>query len=195
MIAALVLAAGRSRRMGVQKLLLPLGGQPVIARIVDKVLRSPVDKVLVVVRQGDESVARALGGRKVRFVANPHAEGEMLSSVRCGLLAVPAEADGVLIVLGDQPGISREVVAELVRTFQAGSRGIVVPTCGGQRGHPLLVATRYRDEILSRYDDTGLRGLLRAYPEDVWEVEVSTPKIFDDMDTPEDYRRMAALDY
>lgn len=194
MISAVVLAAGESRRMGVQKLLLPVSGQPMIVRIVDEVLSSPVDEVLVVLRQGERDVARAIGDRRVRFVVNPHEESEMLSSVRCGLTALSPEAVAALIVLGDQPGISREVVAALVQDFQSGSAGIVVPTFGGRRGHPLLLSIRYRQEILSQYDETGLRGLPRAHPADVQEVEVSTPEVLADIDLPEDYRRTASAE-
>ena len=175
-------AAAASRRMGVQKLLLPVRGQPMIVQI--------VDEVLVVLRQGERDVARALGDRRVRLVVNPYMEGEMLSSVRCGLSALSPESVAALIVLGDQPGIRREVVAALVDSFRSGGEGIVVPTFDGRRGHPLLLAIRYREEILNQYDETGLRGLLQAHAKDVREVEVATPAVLDDIDLPEDYRRL-----
>jgi molybdenum cofactor cytidylyltransferase len=190
MVCALVLAAGRSRRMGAQKLLLPVGGQPAIARIVDEVLRSPVDHVLVVIGHQGDRITEALAGRRVSFVANADAEGEMLSSVRCGLRAMPEACVAVLLVLGDQPGITAEVIATLVRAFRTAGRGIVVPTYGGRRGHPLLFAVHYRDEILNHCEEVGVRGLLQAHPEDVLEVEVATPGVLEDMDVPEDYRRM-----
>jgi len=178
--------------MGVQKLLLPVRGKPAITRIVDEVLASPVDQVFVVIGDDGGRITEALAGRHVHFVTNPHAEGEMLSSVRCGLLAMPQECRTVLVALGDQPGITADVVAVLVRAHRDAGRGIVVPTHGGRRGHPLLFAIHYRDEILSRYDQVGLRGLLQAHPEDVLEVEVPTPGVLEDMDVPEDYRRAAA---
>jgi len=190
MISAIVLAAGRSRRMGAQKLLLPLGGQPVIARIVDEVLGSPVDEVVVVVGKDGQQVERALEGRPVRLVVNPDFTGDMLSSVRCGITAMSPQHEAALIVLGDQPGISPSLVIELVRGFRAGSRAVVVPTYGGRRGHPILLAATYRDEILRDYDAVGLRGLLQAHADDVLELEVSTPAVLEDMDVEEDYRRM-----
>ena len=140
MIYAMVLAAGRSRRMGAQKLLLPLGDRPVIARIVDEVLSSPVDRVFVIVGPDGNGIAEALAGQCVDFVTNPDAEGEMLSSVRCGLRAMPEDCTAVLVVLGDQPGITADVVAMLVQAFQTSGRGIVVPIYGGRRGHPLLLS-------------------------------------------------------
>ena len=191
MITAILLAAGRSRRMGTQKLLLPLGDKPMIARIAEEVLASPVDDVVAVVRRGDPQVADAIAGRAVRVIANPDDDGDMLSSVRCGLRALPAGCDAVLVVLGDQPGISRETVADLVRVFRRADRGIVVPTFEGRRGHPILFSTRYCREVLLRHDDRGLRGLLEAHSGDVLEVESMRPEVVEDMDTPADYRRIS----
>jgi len=185
----MILAAGQSRRMGAQKLLLPLGDRPVIARIVDEALRSPVDRVYVIVGPDGSHIADVLAGRRIEFVTNPDAEGDMLSSVRCGLRAMPEDCNAVLVVLGDQPGVTADVIAMLVQAFQTSGRGIVVPIHSGRRGHPLLLAMHYRGEILNRYQDVGLRGLLYAHPEDVFEVEVATPNVIEDMNLPEDYER------
>ncbi|MGD0655082.1 MAG: nucleotidyltransferase family protein [Thermoguttaceae bacterium] len=193
MIHAMILAAGRSRRMGAQKLLLPLGDRTVIARIVDEVLRSPVDRVFAIVGPEGNGVIEAISNKCVDFVTNPDIQGEMLSSVRCGLCAMPDDCTAVLVVLGDQPGIAADVIALLVRAFQTSGRGIVVPIHGGRRGHPLLMSMHYRDEILNCYQDVGLRGLLHAHPEDVSEVEVAAPDVIEDMDVPEDYERAVSL--
>jgi molybdenum cofactor cytidylyltransferase len=192
MIAAVVLAAGRSRRMGTQKLLLPLAGQPVIARIVDQLAASPVAPIVVVVGADKDRIAAALADRPVALVENPDPDGEMLGSVRCGLGAVAADCDAVLVVLGDQPGLTSELVVSLVRAFRTSGRGIIVPAHRGKRGHPILIAMKYREEITTCYDDVGLRGLMTAHPEDVFEVEVASPQMLADMDLPEDYRRAAS---
>jgi molybdenum cofactor cytidylyltransferase len=189
MICAVVLAAGQSRRMGVQKLLLPIDGQPLIARVVDQVLSGPAERVFVVVGADAAAIVAALAERPVHFVYNPAAEGAMLGSVRCGLQALPPECAAVLVVLGDQPDIGAAVMAQLVEAFRAGRGGIVVPVHRGRRGHPLLFAIRYRDEILRTYDDSGLRGLLQAHPDDLYEVAVDGPGVLEDLDVPEDYRR------
>jgi molybdenum cofactor cytidylyltransferase len=189
MICAIVLAAGESRRMGSHKLLLPFGSTTVIAHIVDQLLRSVVNKVLVVVGHDEERVAEQLPGSSVEVVTNPNYKAGMLSSVRCGLQALPQECETVMVALGDQPAITSELVDEMVRLFSATDKGILVPLYRGRRGHPLLFSARYRDEILTRYDDVGLRGLLRAHPDDVLDLEVSTPAVLSDMDYPEDYRR------
>jgi molybdenum cofactor cytidylyltransferase len=196
MICAIVLAAGRSERMGTQKVLLPWRGQPLISRVVDELLRSPLGQIIVVVGRDAELIQQALAGRAVTFVANPDPVGDMLSSVRCGLRALPATCEAVLVALGDQPGVTSKLVGELIRAFREPTpdvemRGkqIVVPVHAGRRGHPLLFTARFRDEILTRYDEVGLHGLLTAHPDEVLEVEVSTATELEDMDTPEDYQR------
>ncbi len=123
MICTMVLAAGRSRRMGAQKLLLPLAGRPVIARIVDEVLRGPVDRVFVIVGPDGGRIADALAGRRVEYVINTDPEAEMLSSVRCGLRTMPEDCDAVLVVLGDQPGVTAEVIAALVQAHKTSGAG------------------------------------------------------------------------
>jgi molybdenum cofactor cytidylyltransferase len=189
MICAVVLAAGGSRRMGTQKLLLPFAGQTVIAHIVDEVRGGPVGRILVVVRKDDEGVSAALTGRTYSAVVNPHPDGDMLSSVRCGLAALPPECTAVLVVLGDQPAITSDLIGRMVATYQTCGRGIVVPTHNGRRGHPLLFSTRYRDEILAGHEQTGLRGLLQTHPDDVFELGTATPAVLADMDHPADYLR------
>jgi molybdenum cofactor cytidylyltransferase len=191
MNAAIVLAAGESRRMGAQKVLLPLGGVPVVARIVDQLEASMIDAIIVVVGHEGDRVAEALAGRAVSFVTNAaYATGGMLSSVRCGLRALPAACEAVLVALGDQPSISFRVVNAMARSFARRKKGIVVPVHRGERGHPLLFAARYASEILESYEDTGLRGLLAAHPDDVLELEIADQSILADMDTPDDYHRM-----
>jgi molybdenum cofactor cytidylyltransferase len=189
MICAVVLAAGNSNRMGTQKLLLPLGDKPVIARVVDELLLGPVKNVLVVVGRDGEKIKQVLQGREVTFVLNPDPEGDMLSSVRCGLRALPEACEAVLVALGDQPAINHELIGELIRAFHQRGRGIIVPAHGNHRGHPILFASHFSEEVLTRYDGVGLHGLLDAHPDEVFKVPVSTASVLEDMDTPEDYER------
>jgi len=190
MLSALLFAAGRSRRMGMQKLLLPWRGKPMVAHVVDELLRSPVEDVVVVVGSDGKPIRDAIADRQVRVVINPQPEAEMLDSVRCGLRAISEDVSAVVVALGDQPGITAEVVETLTQCFQTMGRGIVVPVYQGKRGHPLLFSTAYRDEILARHEGRGLRGLLDAHPEDVYELEVGTSGVLQDVDSREDYRRM-----
>jgi molybdenum cofactor cytidylyltransferase len=192
MICAIVLAAGLSRRMGVQKLLLPFGGKTVIAHIVDQLLESMVDKVYVVTGHQAERISRELSGRPVSTVNNPDYESGMLSSVRCGLRALPEQCRGVLVALGDQPAITSKLVDRMLQSFAAAEKRILVPFYDGKRGHPILFSEVYREEILTHYDSVGLRGLLHAHPDEVFELAVSTSAVLSDMDVPQDYRRELA---
>jgi molybdenum cofactor cytidylyltransferase len=189
MISAIVLAAGHSRRMGTQKLLLPVRGEPMIAVVVDELLHSPVDEVIVVTGKAGSAVGAALADCDVRLVVNADQDSEMLQSVRCGLTAVSADAEAVVIALGDQPAITTDVVGELIRAYHSTGHRIVVPKYEGKRGHPLLISMRHRDEILEYYTGRGLRGVLETHPEEVFELEVNDAGVLEDIDVPEDYRR------
>jgi molybdenum cofactor cytidylyltransferase len=189
MICAIVLAAGRSERMGTQKLLLPLGGKPVIARVVDELSCSPVDEIFVVVGSEGERLRETLIGKRVRFVENPDTAGDMLGSVRCGLRALPKDCKAALVALGDQPGITTALVDELSRCFHQGEANIVVPTCNGHRGHPVLISSQYFDEVMASHTTTGLRGFLNAHSKETLSVAASEVAAMDDMDTPADYDR------
>ncbi len=190
MICAIVLAAGRSSRMGAQKLLLEFAGTTVIGHIVDQLLASRIDSIHVVVGHQGDRVAEELTGRNVSIVVNPNPQAGMLSSVRCGLGALQPECDAALVALGDQPTISATLVDRMIQTFASGEEGIVVPVHDRRRGHPLLFRAGYRDEILTHYDDVGLRGLLRAHRDDIIELPADSDAVLSDMDYPDDYDRM-----
>ncbi|MGA2256998.1 MAG: nucleotidyltransferase family protein [Thermoguttaceae bacterium] len=193
MIVAVVPAAGQSRRMGVQKQLLPFAGTTVIGHIVDELLRSRIDEVCIVAGHQADHLRQALEGRGVRIVANPDYERtDMLASIRCGLAAMPAACRAVLVALGDQPAITAELIDAMIDSFSNEGRRIVVPVHAGRRGHPLLLDRRYRSEILTGYDRVGLRGLLAAHGDDVFELPVSTSAVLSDIDYPEDYQRELA---
>jgi molybdenum cofactor cytidylyltransferase len=189
MICAMVLAAGLSRRMGVQKLLLPFGGKTVIAHIVDQIIESTVDETYVVVGHEGERVSRELSDRRISIVVNSEYESGMLSSVRCGLIALPQECRAVLVALGDQPSLTTKLLDQMVRSFKETEKKILVPIHNGRRGHPVMFSLGYRDEIMTRYDNVGLRGLLNAHPDDVFDLSVSTSSVLLDMDYPPDYQR------
>ena len=129
----------------------------------------------------------------VTITINPDYEEGMLSSVRCGIRSLPDRCEGVLVALGDQPGITSQLIDEMAGTFAASEKGILVPLYAGKRGHPILFSRSYCDEVMSRYDNVGLRGLLRAHSEDLFELSVSSAAVLSDMDYPEDYRREVQL--
>ena len=199
MICAIVLAAGESRRMDArarcQKLLLPFGGKTIITCVINTLLNSAVDQVFAVTGRDADMIVKELADSAATIVNNPDYQSGMLSSVRCGLRALPHDCQAVMVVLGDQPTITRKLVDDLIQAFTTNRKGIVVPVFHGKRGHPILFSAGYRDEILTRYDDVGLRGLLYAHPDDVFELTFSDPCVLSDIDYPEDYQReLTALD-
>ena len=185
---AIILAAGSSRRMGSQKLLLPFGEGTMIEQVVDHVLHSKVDQVLVVLGADHQKVKQALGDRPVEFCHNKEHEKGMFSSVICGLRALPEHAGTALIYLGDQPGIPPAVTNAIIDAYNEELYGIVIPVYMDRRGHPLLVDLKYRREIENLDLEQGLRALRHHFPQDVLEVEVDEPGILVDIDTPEDYK-------
>lgn len=188
-IGAIVLAAGESRRMGTQKLLLPFGGQTVIERTVDVLLGCDPAEVIVVVGHDAGEVRTVLGARPITVVLNERYREGMLTSARAGIAAAPPDWDGMLIALGDQPSLAPATVRRLTAHFRERPRRIVVPAFAGRRGHPLLFPATFREEILTRYDDVGLRGLLHAHEDALDVLELDDDSILQDIDYPEDYRR------
>jgi molybdenum cofactor cytidylyltransferase len=189
MICAMVLAAGRSRRMGVQKLLLPFGSKTVIAHIVDQLAESAVDEVHVVVGCQGKRVSRELSGRPVSIVNNSNYKSGMLSSIRCGLHVMARQCKAVLVALGDQPSVTTKLIDQMLQAFASTEKQILIPLYRGKRGHPIMFSAAYRDEILTQYDNVGLRGLLYAHKDDIFELPVTASGVLSDMDDPQDYQR------
>jgi molybdenum cofactor cytidylyltransferase len=185
---AIILAAGSSRRMGSQKLLLPFAGNTIIETVIDNVLSSSIDHVMVVLGPKQEEIMQVIGNRPVQFCHNIEHEKGMLSSIICGIRALPANAVTALIFLGDQPGISPDVTNTVIEAYNKELFGIVIPVHNHRRGHPLLVDMKYRKEIEKLDLEEGLRALRHLFPQDVLEVEVEEPGILVDIDTREDYK-------
>lgn len=192
MIAAIVLAAGESRRMGKQKLLLPYGGKTVIARVIDNILASDIDRTIVVTGHDHAAVRQALGERQVQLTQNTSYRDGMLSSIRRGMAELGEDVAAYLIVLGDQPDIPPATVNTLLSRFAASDSNIVSPTFGGKPGHPIVVPARFREAVMTKYDGIGLRGLLHEYAACVAYCPIDTNAILFDMDTEADYKRALA---
>ena len=190
MITAIVLAAGLSSRMGQTKPLLPWGQQTIIEHILSVLRDCAIEEMLVVTGHEREAVERRLAEWLVRAVFNPHyATGEMLASIRVGLLSAAVEAEAALIVLGDQPALETSVIDKIVAAYRNGQRHIVAPSYQMRRGHPLLISRKYWRDILALGEGQTLRDFLRRNGEAIHYVEVTTPSVLQDMDTPDDYRR------
>ena len=187
MIWAIVLAAGESRRMGTQKLLLPFGDATVIESVVLTALASRVDRVLVVLGADKDDVREELEPLGIDLVVNDNFAEGMLSSVQAGFAALPPAAEAAVVMLSDQPFLPAGVVDAVVEAFRRSGKGIVVPAFQGRRGHPVLIGLKYHDEVLALDPTDGLRRLMRAHPDDIFEAAVEDANILRDMDVPEDY--------
>lgn len=187
MIAAVVLAAGASTRMGRQKLILPMAdGRAVVRASVERVLAAGLDDVVVVTGRDAADVAATLQGLPVRLAVNPrYAEGQS-TSLRAGLDALAPGAEAVVIALGDQPLADPRVIRRLVATFQATHRPIAVPVYRDGRGNPALFAAALFEELRAVTGDRGGRDVIARDPARVAEVAVDAPMPAD-VDTPEDY--------
>ncbi|MFH0913892.1 MAG: nucleotidyltransferase family protein [Chloroflexota bacterium] len=188
-VSAIVLAAGRSRRLGRPKLLLPLGSSTVLEQTVDHLLLSRVAEVIVVVGDEEEEMRKLLAPRPVRVVPNrAHRQG-MSTSIIAGLKAVDPGSGAVLIALADQPFVASTTVNHLLEEFHRQSKGIVVPVYRGKRGNPVIFSLQYRGEFSHLKGDIGGREIVRRHPDDVLEVLVNSEGVLIDLDTARDYRR------
>ncbi len=187
-IAAIVLAAGRSTRMGAaNKLLADIAGKPMVGHVVEAALASSARPVLVVIGHEASEVRAALAGLDVTFVVNPDYAAGLSGSLKAGIGAVPASADGALVLLGDMPRITAEHLDRLIAIFGAeNGRCIVVPTHQGRRGNPVLWPAAFFAEMLQLEGDAGAKRLMTTHADDVREVDLGSDAIFADVDTPQE---------
>jgi molybdenum cofactor cytidylyltransferase len=189
-VSAILLGAGESKRMGVDKLSLPYGRKMVLEHCLEVLLRSKVREVIVVLGGGVKKVSHPLRGRMTKVVMNPHYKRGMSSSIQRGVQAVDPESQGVLIALGDQPLLKTRTIDALIRSFAKEDKGIVVPCFRGRRGHPVIFHKRYREDLLKLKGDVGGREIVERYPEDVLVVHVKSEGIVKDIDTWKDYKKV-----
>jgi molybdenum cofactor cytidylyltransferase len=179
--------------MGTQKLLLPLGKETIIERVIGNVLSSRLENIMVVLGANKDEIKEATCHLPVEYCYNEAHEDGMLSSVMCGIRSIPKDAGAALIYLGDQPGISSRVTDAILKVYSEELNGIIIPVYENRRGHPLLVDMKYRRDIEKLDLEQGLRSLMHLFPEDVLEVEVDEPGILVDIDTREDYSKATKL--
>jgi molybdenum cofactor cytidylyltransferase len=186
-IAAVVLAAGRSTRMGgPNKLLAEIAGRPLVRIVVEEALASRAKPVIIVVGHERGEVEKALAGLPAQFVYNPDFAEGLGTSLEAGIAAVPAEADGAIVCLGDMPQIDASLIDRLIAAFDP-DRGalIVMPTVEGRRGNPVLWSRRFFPDLMAIEGDVGARHFIGRYSEAVIEVPLEGRAALVDVDTPE----------
>jgi molybdenum cofactor cytidylyltransferase len=190
-VAAIVLAAGQSKRMGAFKPLLPFGDKTVIEVCIEHLRGGGVETVIVVLGQGSraEEMKAHLKDSQVTFAVNPDPTSEMSASISSGVRQLHLQTKVVVITPVDHPAVPSEVVAILINEWKKGAR-LVMPTWNGRGGHPVIVDLSFRDELLSLDPARGLKGLFDAHPKHVRRISVSSNYIARDMDTWDDYRAL-----
>ena len=194
MIAAVVLSAGESSRMGSPKALLPISGVPFIEEIVRALKGTKIDRIIVVLGHHAEEIQKMIAHLPVTFVVNrDYAKGQ-LSSLIVAIRSLEAEkdtekVDGVLVHLVYPPFISRALVDHMIDRFYETKKLIVSPRYGGRRGHPVIFSSRLFPELLSAPLEKGAKVVVHAHRDETLEIETDFAGVTIDIDTPEEYRQ------
>lgn len=188
MIAGIILGAGEGKRMGKEKLLLPLGTKSIIERVLEVVKSSCLGKIFLVIRPEDKKIINI--GKKwgVEIVFNPDFYKGLSTSIHKALLKIDSQdIEGFFLILGDLPFITPSIINQLILSFSPGKDEIVVPYYKGKRGNPVLFDISWKEELMTVTGDIGGRVLIKTHPEKVKKVEISDDAIILDIDGEEDY--------
>ncbi len=188
MISAIVLAAGKSIRMGFPKLLLQVRGKSLLQHVIDNALQSKVGEVIVVLGAGAAALRREIKQGKVRVIENASYEEGLSTSLRAGLRAVSPQAQAALVLMGDQPLVSHTIIDALVDKYQESGSFIVAPVYNGQRGNPVLFDRSLIPELIGVIGDKGGREIIERHFDQLTIVEIESAMIGSDIDTWEDYK-------
>ena len=185
MITGIILAAGLSRRMGTDKLLLPVDGIALVERVMQAADASLLDDIVVVYQN---PVVRKLAERyRIRQVYNPDAVLGQSASIKAGVLAALPEAQAYMFLPGDQPRLDSATINLLIAAWQDRKDHIIIPVYGGRRGSPVVFSARFREHLLALESDTGGRAVIEQAPEMVCCVDMPDADAGIDIDTPEEY--------
>ncbi len=187
-VAAVILAAGKSTRMGEAKQLLRLGGTTVLGQTIENTRRAQLDEIVLVLGASAETIRRQLPLQGLNVVVNPAYEQGMASSLQAGLSALDEQIDAALIILADQPFVRPETLDQLAAHLSKAH--IVIPSYKGVRGNPVLLNRSVFAEVMQLKGDTGCRAIFGSHAESIVNLEVEDEGILLDLDNQEDYRRL-----
>ena len=186
-VAGIILAAGKSSRMGKMKLLLDVHGKPMLGHVVESALRSALDQVIVVLGNEYERILESIDFKIATVVFNPDFLKGQSTSLKAGIAAVGQNCDAALFLLGDMPLVDSGVIDAVLQKRKATRASIVVPVFGGKRGNPVLLARSLFPMVLALEGDIGAREILTAHEDLIETVAVEHDGILLDVDTWEDY--------
>ncbi len=187
-ISGIILAAGLSTRIGEPKQLLPFRGSTIIETVIDNLLGSKLDEVVVVVGHEAEKIKACIRHKPVKIVFNPDYRNGMLTSAQCGVRAISDSADAFALTLVDQPFITSNLIDLVVDAHTQTDRGITIPSYDNRRGHPVIFDCRYAADVLAlEPENGGVRSLFRKNAYDIHYVVVDTDHVIRDIDYRKDY--------
>jgi CTP:molybdopterin cytidylyltransferase MocA len=191
MIAAVVLSAGESSRMGRPKALLPIDGQTFIERIVGALKRTAVGKIVIVIGHNAAELKPRIEHLPAEILINPDYKSGQLSSLQVAVRSLQnnVKCDGMLVHLVDHPYLDASLVDEMIRRFYESKKRIIVPRCHGKRGHPVLFSRALFGELLDAPMDQGAKAVVNAHGNETLDMETDEMGITVDIDTPELYRQ------
>jgi len=192
LIAAIVLAAGLSTRMGRPKLTLPIAEKTVLERVLDAFRSSKVDEIVVVLGADAAQIRRSVKFGDERVVINPDYRRGMSGSLKTGLGAVEKQADAVIIALGDQPLLAPRTIDGMVDEYLASRAPVVVPVYRGRRGNPVLFDRSLFAQIMRIEGDRGAKSVVNGNEAGLRELRVEDRGTLMDIDTPSDYRKVVS---
>jgi len=190
----LILAAGESKRMGTPKMLLSFAESTIIETVVDRVDKSRVSNIMMVVGAEKDAIIQRTKGRRVVICINPEYKQGMYTSVRHGFHAIPSDADAIVVFLGDQPMIRSSLIDDMIEAWKKSGKGIIIPVYENKRGHPVLIDAKYRKEVDNLDPEAGLRSLMVTFASDIHEMVTGHSSVIRDIDTALDYQREITRD-
>ncbi len=192
-VAAIVLAAGLSTRMGQPKLLMDWGGKTVLQTVLLTLNTAGIETIHVVIGANRDLIEDSILALSfpVELVFNPYfSNGEMTDSIKVGIASIPRDVSAVMIVLGDQPQMKLEVVKGVLDIYQKSGAKIIVPSYQFRRGHPWLIERTLWSDLENLNPSFTMRDFLRKHQDEIHYLEVDTPTVLQDLDTPQDYQRL-----
>ena len=190
MIPAILLAAGKSERMGRLKQLIEFRGKTFVQHSVDNLLGSGASEVIVVTGYQAQAVQEALSTSPIRFVHNPRYEKGMSTSIKAGIEALPPGYEAFLLALADQPLVQSATIRRLLREYGKARPSVLIPAFNGRKGHPIIVGADLIAEIRAMEDAIGLNQVLQEHTSSTLLIPVDSESIVIDFDYPGDLEQI-----